>query len=94
MLYSKKSEIVKEYKDTFKNMFYTVASRFNVSVETKVILTTIKFLCWERKKLEIKQYAPIIPDPFYDGQYDTNRLLNAALLEQKGKAELFIKLYN
>lgn len=94
MLYSKKSEIIKEYKDTFKKLFYSPSSRFDVSAETKILLTTIKFLWWERKILEIKQYAPIIKEPFYDGQYCTNNILEAALIEQKGKAEVFVKLYN
>ena len=57
-------------------------------------MTTIKFLCFTKYVFEIKQYAPIIKDPFYDGQFDTNSILGAALINQKGKAEIFIKTYN
>ena len=50
----------------------------------------------ETKKYEISQHVPLIPDPFYDGEYSTNRRLNSSAIQAYADAQYYIdaELFN
>jgi hypothetical protein len=83
-----KKRVVKVWKTELKNCF-VAPYRY----ETIQVITYIQEVKWFFNLFtyyKIKQIVPLIDDPFYDGEYSTNRRLSASAKEQYLIAELEI----
>ena len=83
-----KKKVVKVWKTESKNCF-VAPYRY----ETIPVITYIQEVKWFFNLFthyKIKQIVPLIDDPFYDGEYSTNRRLSASAKEQYQIAELEI----
>lgn len=62
------------------------SGKYNATIAT--IIIEKRFLIF--KRYVIKQYVPLLPNPTYDGEYCTNKMLKAAAIEEQGFAEILL----
>lgn len=83
-----KKRVIKVWKTELQNCFVAP-----YKYETITIITYIQEVKWFFNLFtyyKIKQIVPLINDPYYDGEYSTNRRLSASAKEQYLIAELEI----
>lgn len=68
------------------NRLQVGVKHFDAEVVTYIIKHT--YLFGLIKFYKIKQIAPLIKNPFYDGEYETNRILNTILRIERINAEI------
>jgi hypothetical protein len=85
-------------KDTVPVEIYNLGGRqpyMTVNIFTTIIEREHKFLFWKWKSYDIKQVIPYIENPFYDGEYSSNRKLKTLARERYEIAKLkLIELKN
>ncbi len=57
------------------NDAYVGGHNMDITVNYTIFLVERKFLKWTRRKFVIERNIPYVPDPLYDGEYNTNRRL-------------------
>lgn len=80
-----KERIVWENRRTV-NCWSINSGNYNATIAT--IIIEKRFLIF--KRYVIKQYVPLLPNPTYDGEYCTNKMLKAAAIEEQGFAEILL----
>jgi hypothetical protein len=85
-------------KDAVPVEIYNLSGRqqyITVHIFTTIIECEHKFLFWKWKSYDIKQVIPYIENPFYDGEFSSNRKLKTLAKERYEIAKLkLIELKN
>ena len=85
-------------KDAVPVEIYNIGGRepyITVHIFTTIIEYESKFLFWKWKSYDIKQVIPYIENPFYDGEFSSNRKLKTLAKERYEIAKLkLIELKN
>ena len=63
-------------------------NRYEYTDEVLTFIRVRKIGCFTFYK--VIQGIPLLPDPLYDGEYDTNRNLKATAALEKAKAKMYI----
>ena len=85
-------------KDAVPVEIYNAGGRqtyITVHIFTTIIEREHKFLFWKWKTYNVKQVVPYIKNPYYDGEYSSNRKLKTIATERYEIAKLkLIELKN
>lgn len=84
-----KQTIIKTFKYEVQGM-QIGADLYNMCMLIDVIEVTHSFLFFKWKTYKTKEYVPYIKDPFYDGEYVTNRRLGCIIKLLRRDADAFI----
>lgn len=84
-----KQTIIKTFKYEVQDM-QIGANLYNMCMWVDVIEETHSFLFFKWKTYKTKEYVPYIKEPFYDGEYNTNRRLNCLIKLLRRDVDAFI----
>lgn len=84
--------VVHTLKKCVSNCYYGSGHFLTASVLLIIYEVTYTNIFTKKTKTKyvIKEHVPLIKDPFFDGEYATNKKLNAVLIELQGEAQIWI----
>ena len=84
-----KRTIIKTFRYEVQDM-QIGSNLYNMCMWVDVIEVTHSFLFFKWKAYKTKEYVPYIKDPFYDGEYNTNRRLSCLIKLLRRDVDAFI----
>ena len=84
-----KQKIIKTFRYEVQDM-QIGSNLYNMCMWVDVIEETHSFLFFKWKTYKTKEYVPYIKDPYYDGEFNTNRRLDCLIKLLRRDVDAFI----